>query len=74
MKEYIMPINDTAIDWDEMFVCVIRKQEELIRCKDCKWCAEYYDVDLSVPYWVCDNWDGQTDADGYCHEAERKEE
>ena len=36
MKEYIMPIDDTAIDWDEMFVGVIRKHEELIRCKDCK--------------------------------------
>lgn len=35
MKEYIMPIDDTAFDWDEMFVGVIRKQEELIRCKDC---------------------------------------
>lgn len=37
MKEYIMPIDDTAFDWDEMFVGVIRKQEELIRCKDCKY-------------------------------------
>ena len=48
-------------------------QSEIIRCKDCKWCVEHYDTDENAPYWVCKNWDGGTDADGYCHEAERKE-
>lgn len=47
---------------------------EVVRCKDCKWSVEHYDTDGNVPYWVCKNWDGGTDADGYCHEAERKEE
>lgn len=43
MREYIIPLNDTAEDWDEMFVAVIRKQEELIRCKDCKhWMKNPY--------------------------------
>ena len=37
VKEYIIPINDTALDCDEMFIGTIRKQEELIRCKDCHW-------------------------------------
>lgn len=47
---------------------------EVVRCKDCKWSVEHYDTDGNVPYWACKNWDGGTDADGYCHEAERKEE
>ena len=46
----------------------------VIRCKDCKWCTEHYDVDGNRPYWICSNWDGGTDADGFCYEAERKEE
>lgn len=45
---------------------------EVVRCKDCKWCSEDYDTDGNVPYWTCKNWDCGTDADGFCHEAERK--
>lgn len=37
VKEFIMPIDDEANDWDEMFIFTIRKQSELIRCKDCKY-------------------------------------
>ena len=48
--------------------------KELIRCKDCKWCREDYHTDGNVPYWVCINWDGGTDADGFCYEAERRED
>ena len=44
----------------------------VVRCKDCKWGVEHDDTDGNVPYWVCINWDGGTDADGYCHEAERR--
>ena len=51
-----------ARSWDEV--------GKLIRCKDCKWCSEHYDTDGNVPYWVCNNWDAGTDADGFCHEAE----
>ena len=36
MKEYIVRIENSAIDEDEEFVGFIRKQPELIRCKDCK--------------------------------------
>lgn len=35
--EYIIPIGDDAQDYDEMFIGVIRRQPELIRCKDCKY-------------------------------------
>ena len=48
-------------------------EPEIIRCKDCKWCEEDYDTDGNAPYWICKNWDGGTDADGFCHEAERKD-
>lgn len=43
----------------------------VIRCKDCKWCVEKFGID--GVYWICKNWQGGTDSDGYCHEAERKE-
>lgn len=68
MKEYIMPIDDTAFDWDEMFVGVIRKQEELIRCKDCKHKNEYgyCTVYLNFHHLTADM--------DYCSDAERKEE
>lgn len=46
-------------------------QGELVRCKDCRYCTEYYDRD-GYPYWMCDEWDGGTDADGFCHCGERK--
>ena len=34
--EYIVPIGEDAQDYDEMFIGVIRRQPELVRCKDCK--------------------------------------
>lgn len=47
-------------------------QPEIIRCNDCKWCVEHYDTDGNAPYWICKNWDGGTDADGFCYEAEMR--
>lgn len=32
--EYIVPIGEDAQDYDEMFIGVIRRQPELVRCKD----------------------------------------
>lgn len=49
------------------------KQPEIIRCKDCKWRVEHYDTDGNAPYWICKNWYGGTDADGFCYEGERRE-
>lgn len=51
--------------------CLPSAEPEIIRCKDCKWCVEHYDTD-GDPYWICKNWDGGTDADGFCHEAEKR--
>ena len=45
----------------------------VVRCRDCKWC-EHFETDGIFPNWFCKNWYGGTDSDGYCHEAERKEE
>ena len=47
---------------------------KIVRCKDCKWCRKHDDTDGNAPYWTCRNWDGGTDADGFCYEAERKED
>lgn len=46
---------------------------QVVRCKNCRYCTEHYDTD-GYPYWMCKEWDGGTDADGYCHCGERKEE
>lgn len=46
----------------------------VIRCKYCKWCDENCDTHGYWPHWFCKKWYGGTDADGYCHESERREE
>lgn len=69
--EVIMRIDFVASDGEQ--ICAhAEKVQELIRCKDCKWCVEHYDTRGNVPYWRCKNWDGGTEADGFCHEAERR--
>lgn len=45
---------------------------DVVRCKNCKWYVAHYDTDGDVPYWKCNNWDAQTDADGFCYEAEMR--
>ena len=68
-KEYIIPIGEEAMEFDEMFIGVIRRQPELIRCKDCK---HYLPLDFRKPF-CCDY--GIVDAmlDDFCSRAERKE-
>ena len=51
---------------------LIHLYESVVYCKDCRYCTEHYDRD-GYPYWMCKEWDGGTDADGYCHCGERKE-
>ena len=66
-KEYIIPIGEEAKEFDEIFIGVIRKQPELIRCKDCfKRSTALCPFQLAKFGWHCD-----TD---YCSRAERKEE
>ena len=73
--EYIIPIGEEAKDFDEIFIGVLRKHKELIRCKDCKHrfegeelhnCCE---VLMEMSNWlleipVKDEW--------YCGSGERK--
>lgn len=47
--------------------------QEVVRCKDCRHCSEYYDKD-GYPYWICDEWDSGTDVDGFCYYGERRSE
>lgn len=74
--EYIIPIGEEAKDYDEMFIAVIRKQPELIRCKNCK----YFKRRSIYHHGLCDihcNGIGEeevTSEDQYCSWAERKEE
>ena len=71
LETYIDKVKAKAFSegWN---ACAKEKAEpEIIRCNDCEWCEEHYDID-GIPYWSCKNWVGGTDADGFCHEAERK--
>ena len=45
--------------------------DKFVWCNNCRHCSEYYDRD-GYPYWVCDEWDSGTDADGFCYHGERK--
>ena len=61
-------------EWEDVCMTTANEipsaQPEIIRCKDCKW-VEHYGIDGNASYW-CKNWDGGTDADGFCYEAERR--
>ena len=84
-KEFIIPINDTALDYDEMFIGIIRKQKELIRCKDCKYWLPHsqfgFDEDNEEYHDYCkrlvpddDYYAFTRNADDFCSRAKRKEE
>ena len=66
MKEYIITTEKGAN----------QQLHELIRCKDCKYFIEQYVNPNGRTYnaHLCDAWVKNTDRDGFCHRAERKEE
>lgn len=68
-KEYIIPIGEEAKEFDEMFIGVIRKQPELIRCKDCIYYRREIDM-CNEPYSTAHN---VVREDDYCSRAEKKE-
>lgn len=82
-KEYIIPIGEEAKEFDEIFIGVIRKQPELIRCKDCK--HRDWDV-VDIPYgltkhieWCSIRFNAEGEnievsPNDFCSKAERKEE
>ena len=65
----------TILENEQDMRVILQNAESIpvVRCKDCRYCTEYYDRD-GYPYWECAEWDGGTDADGFCHYGERGEE
>lgn len=77
-KEYIIPIGEEAKEFDEIFIGVIRKQSELIRCKDCKHqkTAKYHQGETvyAVSYCGLMNYYYPIgEDDDFCSKAERKD-
>lgn len=70
-EEYIIPINETAKDYDEMFVAIIRRQPVLIRCKDCKWYKRDHNGGC-----LCETGGGlyNSQPEDYCSRAERRKD
>ena len=76
MKEFIIPIEDNEKNMAHRFIGAIRAQEELIRCKDCKYyrdgdCWHEWDNDGQIYYQSVIN---EPNPDDYCSRAKRKEE
>ncbi len=74
MKEYIVRIENSAIDEDEEFVGFIRRQPEVIRCKDCKHWKSVVHFDVAE-YGLCTARTVlQTEPkNGFCHRAVRRD-
>ena len=71
--EYIIPIGEDAQDYDEIFIGVIRRHPELVRCKDCVDCktAEFG----HGRFWkYCETIGSTVNDDDYCCWAERRKE
>ena len=70
--EYIIPIGEDAQDYDEMFIGVIRRHTELVRCKDCR----YYGERMENGFWSCGRQQGciMTFPEGFCGWAVRRKE
>ena len=66
--EYIIPIGEDAQDYDEMFIGVIRRQPELVRCKDCRYYRWESDM-CDYPYATAQN---VVHEDDFCSKAERR--
>ena len=62
--EYIIPIGEEAKEFDEIFIGVIRKHKELIRCRDCKH---------RTHNGTCIKNMKRKPDDGYCDEGELKQ-
>ena len=77
MAEIKAPIQvNLPDDWVEQIVDRLRNDPdaewvEIIRCKDCI----YFTPEKSGEHWnICRFYDAPKTADGYCNDAERKDE
>ena len=61
-------INDACVE----IMKLPSAEPEIIYCKNCKYCDTNISPDGNEIYWICKYWDGGTDADGFCHNAERR--
>lgn len=73
--KYIIPIGEEAKDFDEIFIGVLRKNKELIECKDCAYLRTFYHGEDTPFTYRCDKLCLYTDLspDDYCSRAKRKE-
>ena len=69
MKEYIVHVQDDELDFEEVFIGNIRKQTELIRCKDCARNPKNGKARTICPCPM----DRYMGPEGYCSKAEPKE-
>lgn len=71
MAEYIVEIDESYSDYDEIFVGVLRKNPELVRCKDCEFLGGFYEY---MKGYVCRNDKGPLvcQLNGYCFYAKRR--
>ena len=79
MIEYIVAIADDRDDFEEMFIGHIRRQNELIHCRDCRF---YHRISpdsllaLTVKDHpaICTHPNGclETEPGGFCHYAQRR--
>ena len=49
---------------------------EVVLCRECKWSKCYICIDKfgnTETAWRCQNWFGETEEEGFCHEGERYE-
>lgn len=74
--DYIVPIGEDEQEYDEMFIGVIRRQPELVRCKDCKYFTSdsIYGGDHSRYRYCIFTMNNRIEENDYCSNAEREEE
>lgn len=63
-KEWIVTDEDLGCDGAYF------SHQELVRCKDCR----FFEDEDYYGNCYCEEWGNITDANGYCHEAERRED
>ena len=51
-----------------VFAKEIRKMPEIVRCKDCR----FFEDEDEYGNCYCSEWGNVTNANGYCHDAERR--
>ena len=81
LEEAILHAEEAASDYEDMIedyyydsekLAKIRKQPEIIRCKDCENWDTTWQNDSAPNYHYCPMMDGTYSGDFYCAKAERR--